>query len=561
MSLLRITREDMVSYGTHADESRSMDTLSAATGRPSCEGPVAPADHSPQSQATARSLVPILVLITVVAVVVEGFMVSASRLWAVGDAGMYLKLAAGIADRLDFGHEYFQIRGPGYPLLLAIIFRVFGTASPQVILVVQHAMVAGSAVLGALLAWTLWPRRSFALLAGLFGAFSLHLSAYANMVMTEVPYAFVLTACVLLLVRYHVAGGWGWLVGASAAAGLCATIKSIGELMPLLCLGVALHRMWTVRRRSVPVKRRCWLRATVLSLLAATGPAAAFILPVMLNNYRTCGYFQLSCCGDMALYHRAVAREKLDSDSSAALAQVRETLEEAKHRGLIPSDVRLGDKFRVNAAYRAVHGVSMAEAAKVMGQAAWDLIAENPGLILRRGVRYAYRSLFMPDLHYRVVPGEIPAEMFDMEEATRWTALYVGPRTMAKYLPLNDRPTLTSPLRGGITRWYREHVEKGSPILGLVDTPYEEFVLLCVLGGLLSLVQANRMVWMVPGLVVFCHVVCSAYLIETAPRWVVPVHPLLHVFGAFGLVRVGQVVVVNMRALGSRCLPVRRATS
>ncbi|MCH7808721.1 MAG: hypothetical protein IIB60_05800, partial [Planctomycetes bacterium] len=218
----------------------------------------------------------------------------------------------------------------------------------------------------------------------------------------------------------------------------------------------------------------------------------------------------------------------------------RETLEEAKRRALISPSVELSQPWGVAAAFKAVHGMSLAEAAKVMGQAGRDLILENPGLILRQSVRDCYRTMFMPDSYYRVVPGETPPEMFDMDEAIAGVTRFAGPTTMEKYLPMDRRPTLTSPLRGRITRWYRRHIEKGSPVVGLLDTPYEEFMLFCLLGGLLSLRCPNRMFWIMLGVVVLAHVVCSAFLGGLHPRYAVPVHPLLHIFGAFALIRCVQ---------------------
>ena len=48
--------------------------------------------------------------------------------------------------------------------------------------------------------WTLSHRHGIALVAGLLGATGLHLSGYANGIISEVPYAFALTWCVYLLV-------------------------------------------------------------------------------------------------------------------------------------------------------------------------------------------------------------------------------------------------------------------------------------------------------------------------------------------------------------------------
>ncbi len=525
---------------------------SSSTGNPVGFRRHAPSEPANHAQGDIRPLFPVLVLVSVVALVVEVFMLSSSRLWPTGDSGGYLKLATAIAERFDFTHEYFQFRPPGYPILLAAIFRLCGDVSPQAILVLQHAMMLGITIFCVLIAWALNPHRGFALLAGLFAAFSIHLSSYANILMTEVPYAFALTLCVLLLVRYHVTGGWHWLIGASVAAGLCAVIKGMGQVMPVVCVGLALHRLWSMRRRSVPESHRGWARSVGLSVLAGAGPAALLILPVMINNYRNCGYFQLTCQGKLVLYVRACEVMGLDSSKSVAMAQVRETLAEAKRRKLVSDRVGLGYTFTIKDAFRFVHGASMAEAADVMGQAGLDIILEHPKEVFVAGLRDAYWTLFIPDPYYRVVPGERPPGMFDVSEIIAELALGFTPATMEKYLPLHHRPTFASPVRGKIGRWYRQHIAKGTPVLGLADTPYEELVLVCVFGGLLSLAQPCRIVWLMLGFVVFCHVVVSSFLGGPYPRYAVPVHPLMHIFGALAVLRLWQGAVVLSVAVGSR---------
>ena len=61
----------------------------------------------------------------------------------------------------------FLVRPYGYPLMLAAIFRVFGSSSPVAIVVVQHAMLVVVAVLASLIAWHATYRRPVALMTGL----------------------------------------------------------------------------------------------------------------------------------------------------------------------------------------------------------------------------------------------------------------------------------------------------------------------------------------------------------------------------------------------------------
>ena len=485
-----------------------------------------------------------------VAIGVQAFLLSASRLWVATDSGGYIKLAAAVVERLDFAHEYFQFRPPGYPVLLASVFRVFGSASPTAILVLQHALVAGTAVLATLIAWALWPHRGFAWLVGLCGAFSLHLSTYANTVMTEVPYAFGVTACVYLLLRYGTTGRWPWLVGASAAAGGCALIKAFGQCMPLLCVLTALAYAGSGLRR-----RACH------AVLAGI-PAAILLVPVMANNYRTSGYFQLSCNGGLALYHRAVVIENLGGGTSVSMDRIRECVAEARHRGLVRDWVEVPDVFWVKDAIRGVQGVSMAAAADLMGQAGCDLLREHLGAAMLHSVRHAWRTLVMPDTYYRVVPGYTPADMLEVQQDYGAIVLVAGAEFMAKYLPPEFRPTITSPHLAVVTRWYRQYVDGAWREHGWVRSPYEALAVMSVLGGLAAFTRKNWRLWLIAGAVVFAHVVVAAYLGGTSPRYAVPVHPLLQVFGALALVLAGRLAVrAGRRVVGFHAESLASTTS
>lgn len=543
--------ERIIDPRAFADDSHHMGLLSSTSDMPVDLVP-AEGKGTPGEPFRKRPLVQVLLAVAVIALAVEGFMLSSSRLYALADSGGYIALAGGIAERLDFSDEYFQFRLPGYPVMLAAIFRVFGSASPLAILAIQHAMVVAITILTTLLAWTLWPNRAFAAITGMFCALSMHLSAMASAIMTEAPYTLVLTLCVVLLVRYHRIGGWRRLAWASAFAGLCTVTKAVGQAMPVLCIVVGMHRAWIMRRQSVAAIRWGGLRSVALASLCAIGPAALFVLPVMYNNYRIGGRFQLSCNLGLHLYFRATFVEGFDTGptTSEAVTMVRETRAEARRREL-PTRSEPGDPFGVTDAFRLLHGMSMAEAADVMGQAGRDLLVQNLGTVLVRGVHHTYRTLVMPDVYYRFVPGERPEKMCQPLEVASWISQRAG-ETMDRYLPLKDTPTATSPLRGRMTRWYHRYIDKGPPVFGILDTPYEEFILLCALGGLLSLTRSDRMTWFIPGMVVFFHVVCQSYLGGVWPRYAVPIHPVMHIFGAFILVRLGKAALAMQRALVSR---------
>jgi hypothetical protein len=521
-----------------------------------------------------RKILPVVIATAVAALMFEAFALSASRIWFTPDSTAYITLAVEIAERFDFSHELLQHRLPGYPCLLAAVFALFGDASPAAILVIQHAMVAGCAVLSVLIAWTLRPRIGFAAIVGLFSAASLHLSGYANAILTEVPYTFMLTVCVYLLVRHYVRGGLGSLVGASLAAVVATLIKDIGQLMVLACAVTALLRAWQATGRSIPagvgglvqrVPIGYRLKQTGVACVSAIAPAAALLLPLLLHNYRTHGYLQPTCNTGLLLYHRAGCMEGLDSDSSEAVAQIRDAVEQAKQRGWLKPNATHHDYLSAVLACQRMYDTSspifasssLSEVTELMSRAGRDLMLEHPWTILRRTVLYSYRAFVMPDDGYRLQPGapgdenRLPsgAVLHAVDTYLPSVAQRVGEQTLAGYLPVSNKPTTTTPLWSNITTWYHGRIEKGSPITGLFDTPYEEYAALSALGMLLSLSLRHRVGWGLLWFVILYHVVGSAFYGGVQPRYTVPMHPFLHVLAALPIVLGARAVAAGLRAI------------
>ncbi len=484
------------------------------------------------------------VIVATVALLVEGGVLLGSRLVVTPDASGYVDLAAGIAERLDFDGEWFTVRSYGYPLLIAGVFRWFGGASPTAILILQHGMVVACAILTGLLAWLVRPRTSFALTAGLLGAFSLHLSGYANTVLTEVPYTLGLTSSIYLVLRYWVYGRRRLLAYASLAAGVTALIRPTGQLMLGVCVLVGLVRTWRERMPATPGAQRGRMRPLLCIVLAATLPGVIIVLPAAVHNYRIHGFFGLSVAGRACLYIRAVFAENLDSPTSPAMASIRSTFEEARRRGLIDETVSYRQAETVVDIYQQMHQTSLVDIAYLLERAGRDIMLQHPWLIMRRTFVHAYRTLLIPDALYRFQPGGSPGRDNRMREGAVTFAVdtylplvtrRAGAPVMSKYLPITNKPTILSSSWGRLTRWYHRRVERGPSLTGLADTPYEEFALLCILGGVVSLVSHNRAMWLLLGFIVTGHVMTTAFFQGTNPRYAVPLHPLLHVFGALSL--------------------------
>lgn len=508
---------------------------------------------------TPRSVGMALVVVAVVSLVVEVFFYSATRLWIATDSGTYIQLAAGLAERLDFTQPNFEFRTPGYPMFLAVVFRLFGTASADVILFLQHMMIAVAAILSAMTAAALRPRVSIVLLVGLLAVVDLHLRAYAATVLTEVPYALAITACVYALVRYYATPRARWIILASTAGGVCALIKGLGVVMPVLCVGVAGYSAWLAARGERFSTR---FRRVSFALPLAIVPAALMILPVLANSYRSTGYFQLSYQLPMVLYYRAVSVEGFDSSTSPAMTELREAFDEGRRAGRIRPGETMRDIFRVADAHRFKHGGTRTDSARMMGEAALDMLLEHKLLLVRHGLFYSYQTLFIPDPYYRVVPGACPMDIFDTAAAAEDMSRFVGKSTLERYLPLGkvrhiaSQPTRTSPIMDKIARWYHRDVDTGSSVLGIVDSPYEAMILLCVLGGAATVFRQDRFHWLIVGFPIVLHVVLSSNLGGASARYAIPTHPLLVIFGAFALYGVGRGFV-----LGGQMLRAHRAGS
>ena len=93
-----------------------------------------------------------------------------------------------------------------------------------------------------------------------------------------------------------------------------------------------------------------------------------------------------------------------------------------------------------------------------------------------------------------------------------WTRRY------EHYLPLRAKATTIKPLWSGLAGWFYTHVEKGSSILGIGDSPYEAFGWLCIAGMMASLFLPHRGCWLIIIAAIGLQVVVSAFLAGPTPR-------------------------------------------
>ncbi len=463
--------------------------------------------------------------------------VLASQLWVYPDSIDYIQLAGGIANRFDLTNELFLVRTPGYPLFLAIVFWMFGASSPSAILVVQHAMAVGTAVLTAAIAWRLTSCRSTAALAGILCACSLQVLAYANLVLTETPYMLTLVAAVYCLVRYRQDRQRRWLVSASLLSGVGYLLRPVALYLVAVCAAAALQRAWTTRRAPHLARRRWGL---VVELASASGPALFVAAPWMVLTMSSHHSLQAARCLDYVLYFRAATLDGLDSIRSAAVTDIHSVVDEAKRTGDLGPNADYRDRATVIKAYQVVRQAGFAESSAVLGRAGRDLIVDHPASITLNTFKYAVWMLLSPDPIYRFQPGGAPGKegKRDADAVIYDSGTYAFGggswewvlKDYRHYLPLSAQPRALTPWWTALMTGFHRHVETGRTIVRLGDSLFEAFMLLCVAGGVLSLFRRDRAAWFTVAAVISLHILVSTFLGGPQTRYVAPVKPILWLY-------------------------------
>lgn len=506
-----------------------------------------PTSFAPATGPTPRL---IIAMVALVALAANGLCIAGSQLWVYPDSIDYIRLAGGLADRLDLTQELFLIRTPGYPFLLAGIFAIFGSASPTAILLLQHAMAVGTAVLAAATAWRLTGRRLPTIITGAMTACSLQILSYANLVLTETPYALILVACVYFLVRFVREHHLRLLASASLMAGLSYLFRPVGLHLLGACLFAA--ALGGTRRRTNSGTnqgtRKDRLRAGPTGcaiaryLCAAIAPAIVIIAPWSMTNSMINGGVEAARCLDYVFYIRPATFDGLDSKTSEAMADIHRVVDEAKQRGAIAADASYRDRGTVIKAYHAVRGSTFAQASAILGRAGRDLMLEHPWEIAVGTLRYSMWMLQSPDPVYRFQPAGAPgvngkrdgsAEIFDITTYSRgpgsWEPVL---REHKQYLPLKTAPPTAAAFWTDLNRRFYEQVDAAAPVGGVLDSRYEQFIVLCALGAVLSLLRRGQEAWLVIALVITGQVVVSALLGGPQTRYAMPIKPLILLYFA-----------------------------
>lgn len=496
----------------------------------------------------------VLWTVLVIAVFANAVSLFSSQLWVYPDSIDYIRLAGGIADRLDLTNELFLVRTPGYPLFLAAIFRIFGDGSPCAILIMQHVMAVAAAVLTSATAWRLTSSRSATIFAGSLCACSLQILAYANLVLTETPYTLTLIASVYCLVRYHQGEQRRWLVIASLLAGIGYLLRPVALYLVAVLSAAVLLQVWRTQGRRLP--------RLAVGLGWAMAPAMMVAAPGMVVSQFSQGSLQAARCLDYVFYIRPVTFDGLDSTDSAAMRDIHQVVEEAKRNGSIAPDADFRDRATVIQAYHAVRGLPFAESSKVLGQAGRDIMLEHPWFITLGTLKYAAWMLLTPDPVYRFQPGGAPgrggkrdteAPIYDIGTYAfgegSWEPLL---RDYRHYIPLSTESRILTPWWTTLCLWFRTHVENGHSVAGLGDHLFEELLGLCILGGVISLFRRDRAVWLLVASVFSLHVFVSTLFGGSQTRYAAPVKPILWLYLSLLLVTILQALPSAVRILVRR---------
>lgn len=527
-----------------------------------------PGRPSPTGAFEGRLLGMVLVVVSLLSVAVHTLSLMASRLWVYPDSIDYIILASGIADHGGFSDDLFLIRPPGYPLLLAGFFVLFEDASGFALLSFQHLLSAATALLTAGIGWTVTRRASIACVAGVLCALGLQGLAYANLVLTETTYSFLFAFTLFALVRYLRYGRWGWLAVGSGLAGAAYLVKPIGAYLLGVCILALVLR--TRREGFAPPgerrleprinsRRGVVVRRLVTAGLASVLPAAVVAAPWKIAAATVHASDDTNRCLDYVLYLRALEFDGLDDPDSAALREIKRTVDQAIAEGAVPVEADFRDRATVIDAYEAVHDMPFAGSSAVMGQAARDVMWEHATTVGFNTIKYAAWMLLAPDPVYRFQPGGAPgvrgkrdrhATIYDVGTYAfgpgSWEPTLAAYR---HYLPLDSQPRSASRAWADLATVFHKRMDAAPPVLGIADSPYSEWIVFCLIGLSLTLLTRDRSCWFLLIGALGAHVLISGFLGGPQTRYGLPVQPILKLGGAWFLIEIGRCAMLSIRSI------------
>ena len=237
------------------------------------------------------------------------------------DGRLYARIAINILEHRSYSIETEEpypptfIRVPGYPLLLAGIYSLFGHENNRAVRVVQAVLDTITCWLIALLALAWAPhktnrfRRRLLLIALFLAVFCPFPAIYVGTILTETCTILLATACALTgslaIKTTNRARSIGWFALAGVTGGLATLVRpdsglfvaAVGFTLVLVGL-VGLYRAMIRRRVEQPISDalsgspRQILMRTILSGAVLTAGFALALTPWTIRNARVFGVFQ-----------------------------------------------------------------------------------------------------------------------------------------------------------------------------------------------------------------------------------------------------------------------------
>lgn len=248
---------------------------------------------------------------------------------SIGDSREYVALAKNLVHHQTFSRDAAPpfrpelFRTPGYPLLLALPFAVFGSwlAWP---LLLQLLLSLATIWLTWKLALELGLAPRTAALAALLVALSPNLAFLSSKLVSEALFTPLLLICLLLLNRFRLAGRVADLVAAGACSGLLVLTRPIATFFPVLIAAYLLWPRFRIRNWQLGIRNSTLLLAC----------ASVVVAPWVIRNGTKTGRYIISTASEHNIY--------LYDAATVLAAEKRITIPQARDSMMAEAQARFG---------------------------------------------------------------------------------------------------------------------------------------------------------------------------------------------------------------------------
>lgn len=338
------------------------------------------------------------------------------------DSGNYMAYAATLAESFDFS-SISLLRTPGYPLVLAGVFKVFGDNSTFGLKLLQH--VFNLATLGFLfLALRQLYRPFWFAWCGTFVAsFAFQLFSYASLPMTEVTYAMLATGILFFTMAHARSGRSSFFIASCMTIGIAALVRPQGQyLIVLPLLSWLAWRFFPARMSAAssdanqtptpPLEARYEPRPTraLLSFIVGMVLYLSFVTPWMVRNYIKYDTFSLGGMMGQNLFSRLVEYDGLIAEESSTIQAIQQAyaqyVAQLKAEGKpVNENYTWRNHWPTTTAYMTIHGTDLKETDAVLMRAAKDTLAIYPYKYIENTFIGVYKSLLSYEPIFLYAPG------------------------------------------------------------------------------------------------------------------------------------------------------------